>query len=481
MKVLFVATESIPFVKTGGLADVIGSLPVALQQEGVDVRVIIPKHKSIEQHYQNQMTLKQIISVPISGKERFCSIEEINVDGVHYYFVENDYYFCRDEVYGDAYQRDEAERFAYFSKAVLESLPVLEYQPDIIHCHDWQTALIPLFLRTHYACDPFYMDVKTMFTIHSMQYQGIFPKDVLTEVLDLDWSYFTSDQLEFYGHVNYMKAGLLYADRITTVSDSYAKAIQTTQCGCGLEGIVQQRARDIVGIPCGVSRQMYHPNEDMYLYTRRGVYDWKADNKRFIQQTLSLPIREVPMLVTTSRLVEHKGMDVLLSIMGELLEEDIQFVVLGMGEERYEQALQSWATRYPDKLSVQLTFSESLARQLYAACDLFLMPSLSEPRGLSAMIAMSYEAVPVTRETGALKDIVHSFDEESGEGNGFTFRKDHELIEEIKRGLYSYQDPFIWWLIQQNIKKSSFDWKQASFRYKALYDQVKRFSQVVSI
>ncbi|MFC0522102.1 glycogen synthase GlgA [Pontibacillus salicampi] len=483
MNILFAAAECVPFVKTGGLGDVVGSLPQSLQKQGVDARVILPKYKTIPAEYKDRMTLKYSTTISLGWRTQSCKVEELIEDGVHYYFIDNPYYFGRNYVYGNATQVSEAERYVFFVRAILEVLPAIGFQPDIIHAHDWQTAILPLFLQTHYQNHPFYLHTKTLFTIHNVKYQGIFPKEVLADLLQLEECFFTPERIEYYGQVNFMKAGIVYADKLTTVSHSYAKDIQTEAFGEGLHGVIKERQRDLLGIPSGIDYKRYNPYEDAYLAVARGVYDWKAENKRYLQQRLQLPVREVPMLALVTRLVSQKGIDLILASLPYILDKDVQLVILGRGERDYELELLEQASHFKHKLSVNIAFDEALAHQLYGAADLFLMPSLYEPSGLSHLIALQYETIPVVRETGGLKDTVLNYDEDTGEGNGFTFR-DYSvqgLTEAVDNALDCFQDPFVWWRIHQNVRRSDYSWDRSSLRYKALYDQLALFSKAVTL
>ncbi|MYL34849.1 glycogen synthase GlgA [Pontibacillus yanchengensis] len=481
MNILFVASECVPFSKTGGLADVIGSLPISLQEQGLDVRVIVPKYKSIPDYWKNQMREKHVTNVSLGWREQYCGVEELEIDGIHYYFIDNEFYFGRDYIYGQGNDYEEAERFAFFSKAVLESLPALDFQPDILHVHDWQTALTSLYLQTQYAHKPFYEQMKTVLTIHNLKYQGVFPADVLGDLLELGEEYFTSEQLEFYGQVNFLKTGLIYADYLTTVSDTYAREIQQPAYGEGLEGVLQKCSSKLVGIPNGIDYRSYNPYQDVHLHAKRGVYDWKSENKRVVQERFGLPKLEVPMLAMVTRLVEQKGIDLLTHVIEDLLEEDIQVVIVGEGETYYEELLLDIAAYFPKKMAFQPSFDEALSHQIYAASDLLLMPSKYEPCGVSQLIALQYETVPVVRETGGLKDTIHSYDERTGDGNGFSFEHYNadEMLHTIKRALACYEDPFVWWRINQNIRKCDVSWTQSSLRYKNLYERVCELNEAV--
>jgi len=473
MRILFAAAEAAPFVKTGGLADVIGSLPKEMIKQGLDVRVMLPKYKVIPGCFTENMRRRAELTVPVGWRRQYAGIEELEWDGVTYYFVDNEYYFWRDGVYG-CY--DEAEQFAYFSRAVLESLPQLGFKPDILHCHDWHTAMVPVFLRAFYDGHPFYDSMRTVFTIHNLKYQGIFPYTVLPDVLGLDNDYFTLDGLEFYGDINYMKGGLLYADRLTTVSPSYAREIQEPYYGERLDGVLRARAADTTGIINGIDYDTYNPQSDPHLYVNyRRSPAKKRKNKVHLQQQLGLPTAEgTPLIAIVSRLAEQKGLDLVACVLEDMLALDMQMVVLGTGEARYETMFREAALRCPQKIAACIQFDEGLARRVYAAADLFLMPSRFEPCGIGQMIALRYGAVPIVRETGGLRDTVQSYNEMTGEGNGFTFAhyNAHDMLYTVGRALRVYRDPAAFARVLANGQKTDCGWIQSARQYHMLYEQL---------
>ncbi|WP_139491879.1 glycogen synthase GlgA [Brevibacillus dissolubilis] len=474
MKIGFIASECAPFIKTGGLADVAGALPQELRRQGHDVRVFLPKYRDIPNRYQKNM--KHIVSfnVPLGGRNLHGGIEELTHDGITYCFVDNLYYFNRPGLYG---YYDEAERFGYFAKAVLESLQHLDFQPDILHVHDWQTGMIPLLLKTHYGHLPFYQGIKTVFTIHNLQYQGIFPADALGHIFGLGQEHLHIDGLEFHGNINYMKAALNYADQITTVSPTYAQEIQMPYYGEQLDGLLRKRASDLHGILNGIDDRSYNPLTDPAIFY---PYDGdslaaKCVNKQKLQEQLGLPINpDVPLIAVITRFVPQKGIDLILHVLEEILAEDVQLVVIGTGYAHYEHAFREAAHRYPHKLSAQILFSESLARQAYAASDLFLMPSRFEPCGLSQLIALRYFSVPIVRETGGLRDTIHSYNEETGEGNGFTFTNynAHDMLYTINRALHYYRDRTVWPKLMDQIAQADFSWRESAKQYSQIYAQL---------
>ncbi|WP_096201546.1 glycogen synthase GlgA [Bacillus sp. FJAT-45350] len=466
MKVLFVASECTPFMKTGGLADVIGSLPKALQKLHIDVRVILPKFDEIPQHFKEKMTYLKEINVPVGWRNQYCGIQELQHENITYYFIDNEYYFKRPGLYG---YYDEAERFVYFCHAVIEGIKLIDFQPDVIHCHDWQTALIPSYLRTVYSEDSFYKQIKTMFTIHNLAYQGIFSKSIYQDMLHFAPEHYFG--IEYNGDINFLKGALVHSDVVTTVSETYAHEIKTPYFGEGLDSLLKERS--IYGIVNGIDYDEFNPGTDQYLthHFTHSVQD-KRKNKLELQKELGLPVSEQkPMIALVSRLVEQKGLPLITSLLDEIASFDIQFVILGTGDKEFEQAFQKASTRYPTKISTQLFFNEKLARKIYAASDMFLMPSRFEPCGIGQLIALRYESVPIVRETGGLNDTIKSFCEFSKEGNGFTFTNynAHDMLHTIKRALHFYEDEVIWSELLQNIYRTNFSWDNSANQYKQLY------------
>ena len=473
MKVLFVASEANPFIKTGGLADVVGSLPTVLKDYDIDVRVVIPKYLDIPFHYKEKMEDVRYFNIDLSWREQYCGIEKIKRNGVTFYFMDNEYYFKRPFLYG---HYDEAERFAFFNKAVLEMLPHIDFKPDIIHCHDWQSGLVPFLLKTQYKDIKFYKDIKTIFTIHNLKYQGIFPPSIIDDILGVDWKYFTPDGLESNGMVNYMKAALNYSDIITTVSDTYAKEIQTPYYGEGMDGLLRKRSDDFYGIVNGIDYNEYNPLTDPSIFVNyKSSYEKKKENKVKLQKMLGLPEdKDKAMLLLISRLVEQKGIDLVINVLDQLANLDMQFVILGTGNTDYEQTFKELAWHYPDKVSAQITFDDTLARRMYAAADLFLMPSRFEPCGIGQLLSLRYFTVPIVRETGGLVDTVKSYNEETGEGNGFSFSNynAHDMLFTIKRALSYYYNKDVWNKIRDNIKVLDYSWTNSAEEYLDLYKKL---------
>ncbi|MGG3560251.1 glycogen synthase GlgA [Neobacillus rhizosphaerae] len=474
MKVLFAVSECGPFAKSGGLADVAGSLPKELKNLGTDVRVILPKYGTISEEYKMEMKKIKEFTVPVGWRNQYCGIEELTHQGVTYYFVDNEYYFKRENLYG---YYDDGERFAYFNRAVLETIAQLNFFPDVMHCHDWHTAMIPFLLRTEYYKRKGYGLIKTMFTIHNLQFQGIFPKEVLGDLLGLDYQVFRPNTLEFFGNVNFMKGALVAADKITTVSPTYKEEIQTPVFGEKLDGLLRERNEDLLGILNGIDEDFYNPAEDELIYQTYTAnnHQKKSINKSEIQKRFDLPqSSRTPLLVMISRLTKQKGLDLVKCVLRDLLQEDIQIIILGTGDYEYEEHLRHAARIYPEKLKVHTGFNEELAHKLYAAADIFLMPSLFEPCGLGQLIAMKYGAVPIVRETGGLNDTVNAWNEFTGEGNGFSFKNfnAHDMLYTIQRAISFYHDREVWETIVTQAMKMDNSWAQSAFRYNQLYAEL---------
>jgi len=475
MKLVFVTAEAGPFIKTGGLGEVMGSLPAFLHKQGVDVRVIMPKYSAIAEHFQREFKHLAHFDVQVAWRKQYCGLDEMVYQGVHYYFIDNEYYFSRPRIYGEY---DDAERFAFFSRAALESLiHIPGFKPDIIHCQDWHTALIPLMLKEFYSKEPLYYPIKTIFTIHNLNYQGVFSKEVLCDILGLGMEYYTENTLEFHGAVNFMKAALLYADRITTVSPTYSEEIKSSYYGENLDGVLRKRSEFLTGIVNGINYEIYNPSNDPYLVKPYDDFPLaKEENKKHLQQTFGLPVRaDTAVLAMVTRLVDQKGVDLLAHVMEQVLELDVQMVILGTGERVYEEMLRNFADKYPEKLAVKLEFSDKIAHQIYAGADMFLMPSRFEPCGISQMIAMRYGTVPIVRETGGLKDTVMNYNELTGVGNGFNFvnYNAHELLYVVQRAVKLYhEDKLVWDNICQSAMKVDFSWDRSAKAYLEIYESL---------
>ena len=477
MKVLYVAAEAVPFAKTGGLADVAGSLPKALKEDGVDVRVIMPKFGKIPEEYRDNMEHVYDGELNVAWRSKYVGLDKYELDGVTYYFVDNQEYFDREGFYG---YDDDAERFSFFCRAVLNLLPAMDFWPDVINTNDWHAGLVNVFLKLEHMGDERYEKIKTVYTIHNLKYQGVFPKNVMADVLGLDWKYFNNGDLEFYDAVNFMKGGIIYADHVTTVSKTYANEIQYPYFGEHLDGLLRARQDDLTGIVNGIDYDAYNPSTDKMIFKNYDdtTLDRKRDNKTELQNKLGLPVdRNVPLVAIVSRLVEPKGMDLIVRMMDEILQhEHIQLVVLGTGEKRYEDWFKGLAWRFPKEVSTNIYFSNELAHRIYASADIFLMPSNYEPCGIGQLIALRYGTIPVVRLTGGLRDTVTQYDKYTGKGNGFVFENynAHEMMYSLKRALSAYENYEIWHRIQENAVHSDFSWKNSAKEYEALYEELTK-------
>ena len=473
MKILFVASEAVPFIKTGGLADVVGALAPVLAAKGNDVRVIIPDFGAIPHEYHASMKHVCDFEVQLGWRRQYCGIEEIQKDGVTWYFMDNKYYFGRQYIYGMG--GDEYERFGFFCRGVLNMLPIIDFQPDVIHSHDWQSGMIPALLKIQYAHLPFYSGIRTIFTIHNLQYQGIFGIREVQDILGLGDSLWTDDKLECFGCANYMKAALVYADMITTVSPSYAEEIQTAYYGERLDGLLRSRKADLHGVLNGIDIDEYNPETDPRIDRCYSANDLsgKAACKQALQKELGLdPNPETPVIGMVGRLSNQKGLDLIDYVISDIMRQDVQLVVLGMGEGRYFN-LFSWAeSEYKGRVAARFTMDHTLAHRIYAGADIFLMPSQFEPCGLSQMIAMRYGTIPIVRETGGLRDTVLSYNEFTGEGNGFTFfnYNAHDMLHVIERSVgYFKNRKDIWKTLQERGMKGDYSWAHSAEEYMKLY------------
>ena len=471
MKVLYAASEALPFIASGGLADVAGSLPQALRKRLIGCRVVMPLYDGIKQELKDSMKFITNISVPVAWRRQYCGIFEARAGGVIYYLLDNQYYFKRDALYGFY---DDAERFAFFSRAILEILPHIDFKPDIIHCNDWQTALTPLYYSTMYANQPGYENIKTVLTIHNIQYQGVYGEELLDNVVGIDHAH--KSLIEYDGAVNLMKGGIECANAVTTVSPSYAKEILDPWYSHGLDTILRERSYKLRGILNGIDVENYNPETDKDVFKNYSVDNMrgKAVNKRELQKLLGLPEKsDTPVMGMVSRLVSHKGLDLCKAVLDELLSTtDIQLVVLGSGDYQYEEFFRGLAERYPDKVGLCLGFIPDLARKIYAGSDMFLMPSKSEPCGLSQMVALRYGSIPIVRETGGLRDSVS--DSGDGEGNGFVFSSynAHDMLHAIKRAVAGYQDKKGWPILVKRAMESDNSWGKSANEYIRMYKEV---------
>ncbi|MBR3750919.1 MAG: glycogen synthase GlgA [Clostridia bacterium] len=471
MKVLFTASEVNPFAKVGGLADVVGSLPKALKRERVDARIIMPKYGIIDQKLLDNAVFLGNTYVQMGWRNQYAGLFSTVYNGVTVYFVDNQYYFGGDKVYG--YIEGEAEKFAFFCLAVLELLPLMDFTPEIIHCNDWQTGLIPVLLKTRYA----HLGIKTVFTIHNLKFQGIYGIEMMKDLLSFDDSFFTQQTLEFYGGASYMKGGLLFADRITTVSRTYAKETQTEFFGERLDGVLRSRSDVYCGILNGLDYKEYNPATDKLIPFKYSADDISGKEKcRYaLEEELGLPHSHSPIIAMVGRLYDQKGLALIERMLPELLlSDDFRLVVLGSGDHGYETMFQNAQGRYNDRVRAIIGFDNALAHRIYAGADLFLMPSLFEPCGLSQLIAMRYGTLPIVRETGGLADTVKPYNKYDGSGVGFSFENfnAHDMAYTIRYALSCMKDDEVRAGLIRNAMTADFSWTSSAKEYKQLYKQV---------
>ncbi len=475
-KILFAASEGVPFIKTGGLADVVGSLPKCIDKQYFDVRVIIPRYVCMKQEWKDKMQYVRHFYMDFDWKNVYVGLLEAEVEGVHYYFIDNEYYFNGSKVYSDD-QKWEIERYAFFCKAVLSALPVLGFRPDVIHCHDWQTGLIPVYLKERFQEGDFYRGIKSVITIHNLKFQGKWDTKTVRGITGLPEFYFTPDKLEAYKDANLLKGGIVYSDAVTTVSNTYAEEIKTPFYGEGLDGLLRARQRDLRGIVNGIDYTEFNPETDPYIVKQYNAVNFckeKVKNKRALQQELGLCQDDRKMMIgVVSRLTDQKGFDLIAYVMDELCQDDIQLVVLGTGEERYENMFRHFDWKYGDKVSANIYYSDALSHKIYAACDAFLMPSLFEPCGLSQLMALRYGTIPIVRETGGLKDTVQAYNEYEGTGTGFSFTNynAHEMLNAIRYAEQIYYDRKREWnKMVDRAMAADFSWHVSARKYQEMYD-----------
>ena len=476
-KILYVGAEVMPFAATGGLGDVLGSLPAALAAEGgkdVEVSVVMPLHKSVSDKFRSEMKTEAVFYVGLAWRYQYCGIKSLYKDGVKYYFIDNEYYFARDTLYG-CY--DDGERYAFFSKAVLEMLAKLDYFPDVLHANDWQSALTVIYLKCKYASRPGYSGIKTVYTIHNIEYQGKYDHAILSTVFELDW---WRNIVDYDGCINLMKGAIECADKVSTVSPRYADEIKGEEHSHGLAGILNANAYKLCGILNGIDYDYYNPAKDTSIaktFTWRSL-DGKYENKAALQREVGLPERsDIPLLSVVSRLASHKGMDIISEMIYALLGNcDCQLVILGKGEAEYEAFFTKLQNDFPDRVRALMTYDRDLAKRIYAATDIFLMPSKSEPCGLSQMIASRYGAIPVTRETGGLYDSIKGYWEDGGKirGNGFTFANysSFELGERCAAAINLWNDKEKRDKLIGKIMRIDFSWKSSASKYISMYNSL---------
>ncbi|MDO4720141.1 MAG: glycogen synthase GlgA [Peptostreptococcaceae bacterium] len=479
MKVLFVTSESYPFIKTGGLGDVACSLPKALKKLGADVRVVMPKYLQIVEFIKQQMEPLDEFTVPVGWRNQYCGIERYVSEGVEYYFVDNEYYFKRENAYG---YFDDAERFAFFSRAVIEFIKRRIFVPDVIHLNDWHTALVPAYLKSEDMEPVDVSALRTMFTIHNLQYQGRFAPEVFYDITGLPHEMMSDEGLEFFGDVNFMKGAINYSDMVTTVSPSYAQEIRMPYYGENLDGLLRKREEVLHGILNGVDYELYDPKTDPALFANydENSLEKKAENKLKLQQMLGLPEdKDIPIIGMVTRLVSQKGIDLVERVLGEVLAHKVQFVIIGTGDEKYHASMNYYGMTYPEKCAVRIQFDATLAQRIYAGADLFLMPSQFEPCGIGQLIALKYGTLPIVRETGGLRDTVIPYNQATGEGNGFSFTNynAHDMLHVIEYALSVYEDKGVWKNLMLQAMNRDFSWNKSAKEYLKRYRELMEMNK----
>lgn len=475
MKVLYAASEAVPFCKTGGLADVAGSLPPALAAQGVETAVILPLYRRVKERFADQLTFLCYDYVDLAWRHAYCGLFSLKKDGVTWYFLDNEQYFGRPELYGCA---DDGERFGFFSRAVVKMLDHLDFWPDVIHCNDWQTALIPIYLKDDGVREERYRSVRTVLTIHNIEYQGRYDPYCLGGLFGLDRGWVDDGTLLLDGDLNLLKGAILTADAVNAVSPTYAQELKNPYFAHRMEGILTQCGYKLSGVLNGIDMKLYDPAADPRIaanYTAENI-SGKAADKAELQKELGLrPEPETPIIAMVSRLVTHKGLDLIREVMGDIMELPVQFVLLGSGDAAYEDFFRHAAERWPERMAIRLGYDEALSMAIYAGADLFLMPSRSEPCGLSQMIAMRYGTVPIVRETGGLKDTVQPYEAWRDAGTGFTFANysSADMLHVLREAAYLYKDyPDAFARLRRRAMERDFSWNRSAGDYLKIYAAV---------
>lgn len=477
LNVLLISSEVFPFAKTGGLADVSGALPEAICKKGHKCSVILPLYQSVRKNNFKPEVIVKNIPVSINNREEFFNLCLIRYNKVDVYFIENDAYYGREFLYGSPQgdYPDNAIRFGFFAKAILASIRHIGRQ-DVLHCNDWQSGLVPLYIKLLHAVDPLFAGTKALFTIHNMAYQGLFDKDVMSS-LDLPDNLFTPDSLEFYGRLSFMKAGIIYSDAVSTVSSGYAKEILTPEFGCGLDGLLRTREKDLYGIINGVDYSVWNPAADKFLvktYDEKDLSGKEACKKDLCKEYGIKYSKDKPCIGMITRLAEQKGIDLVAEAMKDIVKLQADFVLLGFGDEKYNELFKNLAKKYKDNVGVKIAFDNAVSHKIEAGCDMFLMPSRYEPCGLNQMYSLKYGTVPIVRAVGGLDDSIENFDKKTKKGNGFKFKEASvkELASTIKTAVGVYKDKKLWGALLQNCLKCDFSWESSADKYIKLYKKL---------
>lgn len=474
-KILFAASEAVPFIKTGGLADVAGTLPKYFDKKKYDVRVILPRYLCIKPALLEKMTPVTSFYMYYSGRERYVGVLEAEHDGIKYYFIDNEEYFGEGTPYTEIHL--DIEKYIFFCKALLSALPLVGFKPDIVHCHDWQSGLVPVYLKDSFHGSEFFRDMKSVMTIHNLRFQGSHDMSYIQYLSGLSGYYFTYDKLANFKDANMLKGGLVYADAITTVSGTYAEEIKTPFFGEGMEGLLSARSGDLRGIVNGIDYDDYNPKTDKLIphnFDARNVKREKVKNKRALQEELGLEPYDGKFLIgIVSRLTDQKGFDLIAQVMDELCGSDLQIAVLGTGDKRYEDMFKFFQGKYPGTVAARITYSDEMSHKIYAGCDAFLMPSLFEPCGLSQLMSMRYGTLPIVRETGGLKDTVQPYNEYDNTGTGFSFANydAREMLDIVRyaRSVYCENKPH-WFDMVKRAMKLDYSWQSSALSYQEMYD-----------
>ena len=472
MKILYAASEAVPFCKTGGLADVAGSLPAALAAQGADVAVVLPLYQKVKEKFSDQLHFECYDYVDLAWRHSYCGLFSMERDGVTWYFLDNEQYFRRPELYG---YMDDGERFGFFSRAVVRMLPHLRFWPEVIHCNDWQTALVPIYLKDDSVREERFRSIRTVLSIHNIEYQGRYGREILEYVLGIDDAHFRSGFMAMDGDVNLMKAAIVASTAVTTVSPTYANEIQTEYYGYRLDSVLRMNSYKLHGILNGINMDAFNPETDSKIFKKYGPNNPqdKQVNKTELLKLCGLEgDANTPVIGIVTRFVDQKGLDLVEAVLPDILADDVRLIVLGTGDYRYEQMFIEAKRRWPDKVSASIMFSGDLANRIYAGADMFLMPSKFEPCGLAQMIALRYGTIPIVRETGGLKDTVHAFVDYAGTGNGFTFASynAHDMLHVIREacGVFRFNKPAWSKLIMQGMQ-SDFSWGSSADKYIEVY------------